>query len=809
MLYEFQEKTIDKIVEEFKTKKTLILLGKKASGKSVVAMELKNYLKSSCVYYFTGEPSKQYIDFAALPLDIINNVNSMQLKKSIGENVIKDIAATLSPYIFNISIENTLDSVLTNIQKSEISNIIYYIIKLSKKENIYLIFDNVEWFDQKTMSLLYNIIDLNLKGKIYNIQILIILNKSENYEYISINKGLFEQLYKIDLMSPTDKDLSSLLQNKDYDIARDIPIKYLIELKKNAENFEVYYSKKLNDIIQDNINTKRLLYTLVLLDENVFLNDIIILLSDISIEEICQSAKILQSNSFLECNEINNDVLYSIPQFIKSFIKKEIPLHIILNKFDIYTRQVEQYSPLDYVLKYQLYYKAGNMNNAYANAILAYCAIARGELTYTNREFLSFDKFLKSSPYYGLYRVLNNAYNLFNINEYDKCYNNLNNYLKDNHIINGTSIFFSIYIPEFICEIIYLRGMCICRLQNRENELIFEQQKLLQILIQAINLSTRNKELILRLCEQKLLLKTYSSMQSRKKQKEIYDEYFSICNQYQTYIRDSTIRTREKWEIRYASFLLKANIISEIPDKLIILEKGYNIIYNSKNLYPEKYLKAACNIAGDYMWRNQIDRGHQILKKAVDFIEAHNWLPYWGVVYQMYIFSRLYGNTDDSPNDLFEEYSKKVWNIPEIRSKMHEMAICSSNYAILLASVGKLDEANNLLQKTINDITEVDKYSLYLLSTNLGMIKYLLGDTQNAIELESYCKKMIEDNLVPTFSYAFINKRSSVLLDIYSQKKSVDNVLKILTKTSILSTGYYSDNYFRPLLFSDINYWAD
>lgn len=809
MLYEFQEITINTIVEKFETKNTLVLLGEKDSGKSTLAKELKNYLVDTCTMDFIGVPSLEYIDFGCFPKSLLDDFNKKLSRKVYSNSVKKDIVATVSNLIF-ISVENTLESFLTSNEKSEINNIIYYITKLSEKQDICLIFDNVEYFDRKSMVFLHNIIALNLRENISKIKTLVILDKTKDFEQTILNKELLEQLPQISLVPLTNNDLSTFLDCNDYSIGRKIPIKYLLELRDNVRNLSEYYKQSLNSISKNNINIKRLLYTLVLLDEDVSFSNIAIFLSDMPITEIYRGVEILKNNSFIEWHEIESDIFYTVPALVKTAIRQEIPLYLSLNRFEIYTRQIEQYSPLDYVLKYWLYSKAGNMNNAYANAILAYCSIARGETSCSNKELAAFDNFLQNSAYDNFYKILSKAYRLYNTNEYEKCFTLVNDYLIRNHFIERQSVFFSVYIPEYIYEMIFLRGMCIGRLPDCGEKLISNQQKLLEHLIKIMNLLTKNNEFILKLREQRLLLKTYISIQTKKEQKEIYNEYFSICNQYQSYIRESTIRTREKWEVRYASFLLKANIVSGIPDKLHILEKGYGILYDNKNLYPEKYLKAACNLAGDYMWRDRVNDSQYILKNAVQFIESRNWLPYWGVIYQMYIFTKLYGSTTDTPEELLRDYSEKIWNLPEIRFKMHEKAICNSNYMILLASVGNFEEAHELMKRTFEEATRSrNKYNDYLLSTNLGMIKYLLGDVSGALELEEHCKNLIDNKLVPTFSTAFIKKRTLILLDIYSKKKSIDNVLVPLSSQQILSTGYCSDNYFRPLLFSDINYWAD
>lgn len=809
-LFEFQEITINEIVRKSKHENILVLLGEKDSGKSVTVKALINCLDNTRIMHFLGNASLEYTDFGCFPQKLLEEYNTGFTKRNYSNSIKKDIAATVANFIF-VSVENTLDSFLTSNEKSEINDIICFITELAKKQQIYLIFDNVERFDKKSMVFLYNIAALIIKGGIPQIKALIVLDRTnKNAKQTILNQELLEQLPFIELAKPTDTDLSHFLDSENYALARNIPIKYLLTLESNCKNLAKYYKEKIESVAQENNIVKRALYTLMLLDEEVSFSNLSIFLSDLPMTELYEAMEILKKNSMVEWREIENNIFYTVPELVKTAIRQELPIYLSVNRYELYAKQIEQHSSLDYILKYWLYNKAGNIDNAYANAILAYCSIARGETNCTTEEMEAFDSFLQESPYKKFYDILSKAYRLYNINEYEKCYLLINSYLTNNQFIIENSIFFSVYIPEFILEMNFLRGMCIGRLSNCDEELIRSQLHLLDQSIEIIKLSTFNNEFVLRMQEQKLLLKMYLSSQSKAKQTEIYNDFFSICNQYQSYIRESTIRTREKWEIKYASFLLKANIVSGIPDKLHILEKGYDILNRNKDCQPEKYLKATCNLAGDYMWRDKIEYSHSILESAVGFIEKKNWLQRWGIIYQMYIFSKLYGNISASPQELFIEYTKKIWNHPEIKFKMHEMVICNSNYAILLAASGNFEFACNLLQKTLNELeTDWNYYNEYLVSTNLGMMKYLLGDASGALKLETHCKELIDKKKVPTFSYAFIKKRTHILHNIYSEKKPVDNVLVPLNAQQTLSTGYCSDNYFRPLLFSDINYWAD
>lgn len=808
-LFEFQKTTYRNIINKFKTDDILVLLGEKDSGKSVIIKELAKNLSDGRCMTFYGKPTLRYTDFGCFPKDLLEKYYKNLSKRDYRKSIKKDIATSISNVIF-LSIDNTLDSFLSSNEKSEIYDIINFVKKLTDKTLVYLIFDNVEYYDNKTMVFFYNIVASILNREITNAKLLIVLDQHKKSKKTILEKDILESLVQIPIAQLTQNDLSHFVKEEYFPIAQNIPIKYLLNLKADIKNFAAYYRERLEALSKEHLVVKRILYTMVLLDEEVSFNNLAIFIADIPTTELCEGIESLKEHSFIESHEIGNNIYYMIPELVKSIIRNDIPVYLSINRFEIYAKQIELHAPLDYILKYWLYNKAGNIENAYANAILAYCSIARGESICSNEEYESFNRFLLDSSYKELYIVLSNAYRFYNINDYEKCYELVNNFMLKNHFIKTDTVFFSVYIPEFVFEMLYVRGMCIGRLPNLGEEVICNHQKLLEYSIEIVKCTTVNSELIQRLKEQKLLLKTYLSTQTRKVQKEIYNEYFEIANNYQLYIRESNLRTREKWKIRYASFLMKANIVDDLLDKLHILEKGYQILNTEKDKHPIKYLKAACNLAGDYMWRDKFEISTNILQNAIQFIEKKKWFQYWGIIYQMYIFSRLYGDNPNSPTCLYQEYTEKIWNCPKVRFKMHETAICNSNYAILLAAIGNYEEANNLLENTLAEKkADWNYYNEYLLSTNLGIIKYLMGDIVKALELEEHCKDLIEQKLVPTFSTVFIKKRSKIITNIYSHKKNIDNVLVPLSVQQTLSTGYCSDNYYRPLLFSDINYWAD
>lgn len=369
----------------------------------------------------------------------------------------------------------------------------------------------------------------------------------------------------------------------------------------------------------------------------------------------------------------------------------------------------------------------------------------------------------------------------------------------------------SIYIPEFVLELIFLREMCAGRIIDYDTGIIKEELLLVDSAINNCAKLIGNNELLLRLQEKSLLLETYISDQSNQKQRILFNKYFEICDLYRAHIRKSNTFTIKQWEIRYASFLLKINIISNVPDKIRILEEGYHILRRNKDRYYKKYLRAACNYACDLMWRNKYKQSYQILDEAVEFIQSNNLERYWGILLQMHIFADLYMNSPVNAQSLLDKYDKLVWNQDYIRSRMHEPFICASNYSILLTAAGHTRKACVLLRKSLQQcrVQSQSVYCRYLLQTNLAAIEYLCGDNQKAYLLEQSCKQLVEQKLVPIFSYPFLQKRCNLMMEIYQKAKPVENVIMPLSVRQTLSTGYCSDNYVRLLLFSDINYWTD
>lgn len=807
-LFEYQQKTLKKLVEELSQESFIVLCGEEGTGKTFL-VEKGSLEEKFNIIWFQAELKEKFVDYNCIPSSIMKDFISSMKKKNNGVSFAKDIASTISNIAF-ISIENVLETLLSADEECELESMLTFFVKKVNKENQLFVFDCLDNYDNKGLLFLHKIIGAVMNGKFYDTKVLILLDTYVKGKKELLDEVYFEQSKSVNIEKPSDNDLAKLVDKSLYSIARHIPIKYLLELGNNCSNIKKYYNDKLNTLAAPNDYIKRIILPLSLFDEMLSFHNLALLLSELTSYELAQGLKILNEQAMIDTLIRDQSIYYKVPDIVRDNIRKSIPEYIATYRFEIFTRKLEEEVPFSYILKYRLYLKIGNYDNAYANAILAYCSIVRGDINSTNEELLNLNKFLLQSPYSAFFQTIEKAYKAYNVNDYVTCYNIIEVFLKEKNIWKNNHFMRSIYLPEFIFEFIYLREMCVGRIYEENSELIKNEITLLKESYHCFK-ALNNDELLLRLEEKELLLQSYVSIQTRTQQKEIFNHYFRLCDIYKEHIRMSNTVSLRYWEIRYASFLYKINIISDVPDKKYILQSGYLILERNKENFWKKYLRAACNYAGDLMWRNNNAESLEILKQAVDFITARNIERYWGIILQMYTFAKLYSEVSVNPKTLLQEYEKNVWNKYDIRNKMHEPIICISNYAILQVAAGNIQKAYKLLDEAWEECRNLKKgyYNLYLVQTNLAAVEYLRGNSCKALELESSCKSFIDKKLIPTFSYPFLKKRNLVLCNIYQNEHPVDNVLVPLEESQILSTGYCSDNYMRLLLFSDINYWTD
>lgn len=808
-LFTYQKNTLKNILHSFSQKPFVILRGEKGTGKTFLS-EYGGLEENFHVIRFQAELKNKFMDYNCVPVDLRKAFDSSMKKKKNKVSLAKDIASTLSNLAF-ISVENILETLLSTDEKNELDAFINFFIKKENCKNQLFIFDSLDNYDNKGLLFLHKIIGAVMRGDFEDTKVLVLLDTSIKGKKTLLDEVYLEQGMILSIEPPSDEDLAPFVDKTLYPISRHIPMKYLMELRNDCNNIEKYYNDKLDSLCTPNDYIKRIILSLSLFDEALSFHNLALLLSELSSYELVHGLEVLTEYSMLEKFFYNQVLYYKVPDFVRNNIRKNIPEYIALYRFEIFVRKLEEEVPFSYLLKYRLYFKIENFDNAYANAVLAYCSIIRGDLVGTNEELLELNEFLMQSPYNSFFQILENSYKAYNLNEYNKCYNLIDDFFNTKNIWKGTTFSRSIYLPEFILEFIYLREMCVGRIYEDDADLIEKELLLLKKSFSFFRI-LKNNELFLRMKEKELLLQSYISAQTRAKQRKIVEQYFKLCDAYKEQIRKSNTVSLKYWEIRYASFLYKVNIIPDIPDKKYILQSGFLILERNKENFYKKYLRAACNYAGDLMWRNHYKDSLEILENATSFIISKNIERYWGVILQMRIFAILYAEGQTlSPKKLLCEYEQTVWENYDMKNRMHEPFICKSNYAILLAASGRIQDARYILEEALEECRGAKKgsYNQYLLQTNLGGVEFLLGNFDRALRLEGSCKKEIDEKLIPTFSYPFLKKRNLVLCELYQKRLPVDNILIPLKPTQILSTGYCSDNYMRLLLFSDINYWTD
>lgn len=806
--YEFQKLTREKIIDNLKKNDLVALVGEKDCGKSVSVKNLIINPKEYKVIEFIGIPYNRYTDFGCFPTDQLKKYKTSTKIKEMTNSFAMDFMSTFANFS-NLSFENMIETLLLKDDKEEIDAILGFFSNLTTKRDKYLfVFDEIEYFDTKSLLFLLRVIGLVARKQLTNLKIVVVLDTTMNGRQQIIDFEYLEKFSRIQIESPTDDDLKNLVDPTINLIARQVPIKYLRELGDNCKNISLYFNNKLEELSIDHKYIKRMVYSMSLLDDDVSDSELVIYLSDLTNYEIFQGLKALEENQFLNKIVIGEKNYYTVPALIKKSIRVIIPDYIATHRYELFVRQLEKEAPFNYQLKYTLYVKMNNYDNAHACAILAYCAAARGDILCSSEELSNFDKYLNASSYSSFYTTLKNAYRLYNNNLYNDCFTLIDEFLKKYHIDEKNQLYFAIYLPEFVLELIFLKEMCTGRIYSHSSDIVDKEIKLAEQAIFVAH-SIVNEELELRIREERLLLKSYRSDQTNKYQRILYKEYFSICECYKKTMRQCNITTLARWEVRYASLLLKVNIISDVPDKKVILQEGFFIIERQKLNIPVKYIKAACNYFGDLMWRDEFNESYKILNEVIQFIKDRNEMYKWGVVFQMYIFVRLYKDEPENAEKLIVEYNEIYLN-EVVKSKMHEPLICSSNYAILLTATSQINKARLLLEESLKSLnSSIGNYEKYLLQTNLAAVEYLSGNCERAIELELLCKKLIDGKKVPSFSYPYLQRRSSLMLDIFANNKPIKDVLEPLAPMQRLSTGYCSNNYTRAMLFSDINYWTD
>lgn len=137
--------------------------------------------------------------------------------------------------------------------------------------------------------------------------------------------------------------------------------------------------------------------------------------------------------------------------------------------------------------------------------------------------------------------------------------------------------------------------------------------------------------------------------------------------------------------------------------------------------------------------------------------------------------------------------------------------LITNNYAVMLAHLGRADDATRRLQQCYELLSAdgpCDPYHKYFIGNNLAVLTALAGDSAAAKQLHEECMPLI-DGLYPTIRET-IRERHRLLGAVIgsAQKREVEAYDRILLDSSQAKFGKHWEFYGRGLLVSDIQFWS-
>lgn len=607
-LYEFQKRTQEKICEKFKSENLIVLLGEEGSGKSTIINELcKNQeLSSYNIIKFTADKTSTAAEYNCIPQDKRHALLEESYSLQISKGFLKDIATTVTNVV-GISFTDMMESLMSLQEINELERLLKVLTHNKSLVHTLYVFDNIEYYDSKSVLLMNNLINYIINN-VTNFKMLLVANSGESILEMELPEVEF-----LEILAPTAPEDFEEFKPIPESIIKCTPIKYLIKFKKSSKDKQInnsipaFYKNQIEKLSHEFPFIKYILYLLTLFDEPLDFSTIAMLLPEIPEYQLYEAIVVLKSKAIIESTYQGKEENYWLLPFIKKSLTVCIPEYVFQYRYSILSKQMECVETFNYVFKYTMYLKIENYENAYGSAISAYCANARGETRFTGTELGKLNIFLRDSPYLDCFSVLVNCYKLYNQNQYDKCYECVSKFHRDNSIWKNDELQLASYTPEFLMESILLRECCVGRIYEHDQTVICEELGLLDAIIKVSKIF-KNTYLWLRLEEKKLLLSSYISQPSHKKQKELINHFYKLCNAYQTQIRASSCKSLKQWTTHYAALLMKVNFIPNVVNKGFILNKGYSIFEKSKEYNGKNYLRAACNYACDLMWRNGFDK---------------------------------------------------------------------------------------------------------------------------------------------------------------------------------------------------------
>lgn len=785
-LMDYQTKTKADIISKLRNQNIVVLEGKNGLGKSTIVNNI--YFPEYKSYLLRGTYNSKMVEFSIFKKDFYKDLS---LVKTVGKDTINSILMTMASVV-NASVDYS-DSILELFDKAtkdDFDNIVGNIVKKSKKQKMLLIFDEINYYDFASM-LMLNYIFFELTRS-QRIKILIVIDSEFNYQIHRFQ--IFNELLKhnsVTLAKFSNSDIERLQLNNKEDSS--------FFLSQTAEGLQGIIVNNLfsdvNCIMETDLHSKVILQTIQLFNEPVSLQKIADCIPEYNLQEIEFHIEKLIKSYILESIENEEGTLVvAIRPILYEEMSRLTPNYIMTHRSDIYIKFLNKFAPQEYFEKFIHHRKVGDSEEMLINGVLAYCFIVRENKSISSEKMATLLDFIENSMSKSSVSCLKEAYSFYIHEEYEQAFKILNAF-QEKHDPRFES-------PEIWAEIVYLRALSLGRLDNCSEVVSKYDIKTLQKNKRVVS-NLGNKELALRLNEALVFLyNVHSAVEQAKNMKK---EFFNVLDQYSIQIRKSNLRNKKFWQVRYAVLGSKIDLIDISDDKMPLMEKCYETLYLYKNEFPKQYLRAACSYAGRNLWEKQYDKVKDSLEQAIQFINEYDLSEHWGIIYHVYYITSLIRGVD--PAVLLSK-NKELMDNDEIREKMHEKNIYTSNHSVLLATngdlVGALEAIDSCLVGSI-----INNYDRYLLLTNKSVLEYMLGNTDVALDTHMQITKIIDEG-IPNFDKVFIKKREARLLEIFNNREPITDTMKPIRKPADQGAmKNNSDIYFRPLLISNIVFWVN
>ncbi len=713
-MFKSQKEVFDKLknnISPLSSDKVIVLSGKPGVGKSFVINSLKDNIQnhySTPICYLNGDSVCQERDYYCFKYALNDMTIKYATKKkmtAIASKVVNDV-----PYCGSVSKEILSDlfdhSEIEQQQKSYfLSNdeqeIVYRLNYLFDKRNSLIICDNIQYFDSKSLQLLYLLI--TSKESTFNFfsqcQFLLVYTESDGNMSPTIKKLFEEQAtakYKIgsiqfeemeDVLNefkckiPLDNEIKKILfklADGHLEVIRQI----ILQMNNSTDVFNLIPKSSdakevLNELITDKLRTlgasgnqiSQLLEYASLIGKT-FSNNELSQIVELNKQDFSDAIK--KSN---EMELINTKPQYS--NFSHDIIQLLFRNRADKNLYYYYTRMkecIKELYPAEYKQRIEI---ENNLGDIHETIILISLYYIKREYTFDPKEENYFQMLSLNSEIKDFLDDMHRAF---------EAYNN-QNYQQAISILNSIDTFVPI---ELLAEKDILKSVSLTKLLNED------RRKEAITCLEEYNIDSLNNEGDLYLRVLLSRISAYSHMAKIEDAKKCEKQIFQYLEPKQYYDDNAATiinilrrKSNSMHECNYAEKHIKRSVMYFAP-----------LSGQKAPLNPIQYLMSLGNHAGILIECGKFDEAYAEIEKARDLVRDNNIrFPRLQIIDNNYLLS-LYLSDDSKKGQVLHAY-EKLLNLSQNADNVFILA----NYCALLAVNGETKKAYSMLENAKSELS--------------------------------------------------------------------------------------------------------